>query len=94
MAKLAILRAQHESRAEILVRDTLNDGVLCGIRGSSVGPFLQLELGHPKTFIFRLRSGPDSFSNQCSYMYSERLLWVAVFEFRISFWGDIVLGLL
>ena len=49
-----------------------------------------LELG----LIFRHISGPDPFSDQCSDMYSERLLWVAVFEFRISFFGDIVLGIL
>jgi len=42
-----------------------------------------------------LELGPGPvFSDQCSDMYSERVLWVAAFEFRISFLWDIVLDTL
>ena len=94
MDKLVILGARYVSGAENLVRGTLNVFILRGVRGSGVRALLWVELGPWTWPRFRSRSGPDPFSDQCSYMYSERLLWVAVFEFRISSLGDIVLGTL
>ena len=94
MDHFAILWARYVSGAENLVRGTLNVLVLRGVRGSGVRALLWVELGPWTWPHFRSRSGLDPFSDQCSDMYSERLLWVAVFEFRISSLGDIVLGTL
>ena len=94
MDLLLILKARCVSGPENLVRGTLNVFILRGVRGSGVRAFLRMELGPWTWPHFRSRSGLDPFSDQCSDMYSERLLWVAVFEFRISSLGDIVLGTL
>ena len=91
---LGILCAPYVSGAENLSRGTLKGVVSRGVRGFGVGDLSRVELGPSKKLIFRPGSGSAQCPNQCSDMYSERVLWVAAFEFRISFLWDIVLDTL